>query len=301
MRQTTMTLRKLLKNNANIAGWEKVNGFWIPSANETGFTLFDTSTPYPLFWDGTYSIGGVAVKPMYNDSEVLDTTYRAKLNDKITNHYLNYRIGAETPDLFKHYFNTLLNEIMPTYNNKYRILWQYFAYKLPYGYFEHEDISGGQRTTYDSTDTMTKGDIKNYDKSGSITGQNVNDDSTAQGYNFDTPQNITDLNINSPSHMSSADANKTHDGQHYTQSGHVTLDNNGNPVIDNNSETYKTTYGNDTTARTGSDSTAFENRFNEKYGYTSNDLKMISDFSNELANIDLEIIKALRDCFSYVY
>ena len=57
----------------------------------------------------------------------------------------------------------------------------------------------------------------------------------------------------------------------------------------------------DKTENRGYDQNEYVNRYDEKYGYNSNDFKMITEFNNELNNIDLKIINSLRDCFLYVY
>ena len=297
-----VTLRRLINPTTNINVWKPIDGVFTPESIESGFTLFDTTNLYPLFWDGTYKIGGLSIKPMLHNQEYLDSTYRDTLNTKITNHYMDYRIGFETPQLFAHHFNTLLNEIMPEYNTKYRILWQYFAEKLPYGYFKHLEMNGGNKNTYGATVTNKYGDIDMFDWSGSLTGQNANDPTTQTGYNFDTPQNINDIDTNSPAHMSSADTGKSHTGETYTQNGRITVDNQIPQLeVSEDAPTGKTKHGEDKTTNGGSDSFSYENRYDEEYGYTTQDLKLISDFSNELSNIDLQIINKLRDCFLYVY
>lgn len=296
-----VTLRRLLIPESNINKWYRdENGVYVPESHNSGFTLFDTVNPYPLFFDGTYKIGSMSITPKIGDTEYIDNTYREMLNNKIKNHYLDYRIGFETPNLFYHHFNTLLNEIMPEINAKYRLLWGFFAEKLPYGYFEHEDINGGNKNTYNSDVTNKKGDVKNYDWSGSVNGQS-NDD-TSSSYDFDTPQNISDLNVNSPSHMSNANVSKSKNGTTYNINGQVHLD-GVNPIIyvDDQHPTTKSTFEDDKTENRGYDTNEYVNRNNEKYGYTSNDFKLIKEFNDELSNIDLEVIKKLRDCFLYVY
>ena len=50
---------------------------------------------------------------------IFDETYRAKLNDKIIEHYYFREIGLETAGLFKRFLNRKMNEIMPYYNQMY--------------------------------------------------------------------------------------------------------------------------------------------------------------------------------------
>lgn len=53
------------------------------------------------------------------DYPIFDEEHRQVLNSKILNRYWDYEIGAETPDRFRRYFITLMNEIMPYYNQLY--------------------------------------------------------------------------------------------------------------------------------------------------------------------------------------
>lgn len=54
-----------------------------------------------------------------NSYPIFDENYRATLNQKITNHYYVREIGFETAGLFKLYYTSLMNEIMPKYNILY--------------------------------------------------------------------------------------------------------------------------------------------------------------------------------------
>lgn len=53
--------------------------------------------------------------PIYEES------HRVELERKILMHYLNKEIGLETPDLWKLYLENRFNEIMPYYNELYRL------------------------------------------------------------------------------------------------------------------------------------------------------------------------------------
>ena len=52
---------------------------------------------------------------------IFDENYRKTLNNNILNHYLMNEIGFETPELFKFYLNQKMNEIMPYYNELYKV------------------------------------------------------------------------------------------------------------------------------------------------------------------------------------
>ena len=52
---------------------------------------------------------------------IFDEEYRNTLNQKILNHYYENEIGFETANLFKFYLNNKMNEIMPYYNELYKV------------------------------------------------------------------------------------------------------------------------------------------------------------------------------------
>ena len=52
---------------------------------------------------------------------IFDENYRNTLNQNILYHYYENEIGFETASLFRFYLNQKLNEIMPYYNELYKI------------------------------------------------------------------------------------------------------------------------------------------------------------------------------------
>ena len=52
---------------------------------------------------------------------IFDENYRDTLNNNILNHYYENEIGFETAPLFRFYLNQKLNEIMPYYNELYKV------------------------------------------------------------------------------------------------------------------------------------------------------------------------------------
>ncbi len=56
------------------------------------------------------------VYPIYN------IAHKTELEDKIINHYYFYEIGSETVGRFKHNLKSVMNEIMPKYNQLYEYL-----------------------------------------------------------------------------------------------------------------------------------------------------------------------------------
>lgn len=66
---------------------------------------------FRAFFDAGFKIG---------DYPIWDEAYRNVLNNKIKSHYYFREIGQETPNRFKFYLDTKLNEIMPYYNELYK-------------------------------------------------------------------------------------------------------------------------------------------------------------------------------------
>lgn len=276
--------------------------------------LFDEDNKYPLIFDSTAAIGGyvlnpVIVVPQYDGStatfDFSSASYRAYLNKKITDHYFGYEIGFETPQMFKHYFNTKLREIMPYYNNKYYSIMIAIAQNVPYTYFERTDYNGKTLTNTDTLLTLTHGDAYTWDYRGSTT---INGESVERTYHFDTPQNISSLNPESPDHMSSADTGKSQAANVQIASGFV--DGSGNITQDfaDAHATSKSKKAQDTQGTKGDASknyTEYEDRYDTKRGYSAAQRMEISKYIGEqlgsMGNIDLEIINELRSCFMMIF
>ena len=56
-----------------------------------------------------------------NNYPIFDENYRNTLNQNILYHYYENEIGFETASLFRFYLNQKLNEIMPYYNELYKV------------------------------------------------------------------------------------------------------------------------------------------------------------------------------------
>lgn len=56
-----------------------------------------------------------------NNYPIFDENYRETLNNNILYHYYENEIGFETAPLFRFYLNQKLNEIMPYYNELYKV------------------------------------------------------------------------------------------------------------------------------------------------------------------------------------
>lgn len=76
MSKVPITLRRLIKPSTNINFWYPHGDDFYRESNPTGFTLFDTENPYPLIFDGSYTIGGNPIILTLNNQPYTDNTYR---------------------------------------------------------------------------------------------------------------------------------------------------------------------------------------------------------------------------------
>ena len=67
---------------------------------------------------------------LFDSYPIFDEEYREVLNKKIVDHYLFREIGFETAEMFKHYVNTKMREIMPYYNKLYLAQKQSISYLI---------------------------------------------------------------------------------------------------------------------------------------------------------------------------
>lgn len=280
MSSYTTTLRRLLDPEANTAGYSfvkghYVNGTWVPAQitkNEVsnGFTLWETGDKaYPLIFDDP-------------DWEGYDPTFRTKLNTAIIDYYWGYEIGSETPAMFKQRLNQKMRLIMPYYNLLFKAEWENFKDFDPNTFYREKEYQGG-------TEKKT-GERKQYDHSGSATyglNQDGSIDNTGKQYNFDTPQNMGSLNVDSPDHMSSAAVVKNNQGKVYTQNGKY----DGVNLTDD--YTFK--------ADQATDTDTFKNRKDIEKGYNTSRYTQYKEYLETLRNIEEMIIDELRDCFMLCY
>ena len=280
MSSYTTTLRRLLDPEANTAGYSFVKGHyvnkqWIPAQmaqNEfsNGFTLWETGgKAYPLIFDDP-TWGGY------------DPTFRSKLNDAIVDYYWGYEIGSETPAMFKQRINQKMRLIMPYYNLLFKAEWKNFKDFDPNTFYKEKEYQGGTEKKI--------GERKEFDHNGSATyglNQDGSIDNTGKQYNFDTPQNMGSLDVDSPDHMSSAAVVKNNQGKVYTQ--------NGKYDDINLTDDYTMKYDEAT------DTDTFKNRKDIEKGYNNSRYTTYKEYLETLRNIEEMIIDELRDCFLLVY
>ena len=137
---------------------------------------------------------------------IFDENYRETLNNNILHHYYENEIGFETAPLFRFYLNQKLNEIMPYYNELYKVQKKLIDDNLLLNNVNlTEELKGKNTTTTSSTSQSTnKGKNLFQDTpQGNISQQDIN----AQNV---YATNIT-LNDNSINDNSSANGSGTNE------------------------------------------------------------------------------------------
>lgn len=140
------------------------------------------------------------------DYPIFDENYRKTLNNNILHHYYENEIGFETAPLFRFYLNQKLNEIMPYYNELYRVQKKLIDDKLLLNNVNLTEELKGRNTTQTSSVSQSTNKGKNLFQDtpqGNISQQDIN----AQNV---YATNIT-LNNNSINDNSSANGSGTNE------------------------------------------------------------------------------------------
>lgn len=252
------------------------DGVWVPAHMEkneysTGFELWDTGDKaYPLIFDDP-------------EWEGYDPTFRSTLNNLIVDYYWTYEIGSETPAMFKQRINTKMRLIMPYYNLLFKAEYENFKNFDPNTFYREKEYIGGMN--------KTSGERKQYDHSGTTNYGKDGGNIVSEGkqYNFDTPQNMSSINTNSPDHMSSAAAVKNENEKNFSQNGFFGT----NGSFDGSHPTFK--------QDSVTDTETYNQRKDIEQGYNTSKYTQYKEYMAGLRNIDDMIIEELRDCFMLVY
>jgi len=209
-----------------------------------------------------YSVIGLDRYPIF------DETYRAPLNQKIVEHYLNREIGVETPSMFKLNLGRKMREVMPYYNQLYLSEWSRLHMDDPFSTISLHQIATGTTTTQDHTASE---DTRQSNASTHNTSSN-----SSRAVNSDFPQ--TALNGDGDYATSAADVNGTTlaDGTSTgTENGTVTTDGTGSG----------TSSGDTTTT-----------------GYTGHTAELLLRYRQTFLNIDMQLINTdLDELFMQVW
>ena len=159
-----------------------------------------------------------------NNYPIFDENYRETLNNNILNHYYENEIGFETAPLFRFYLNQKLNEIMPYYNELYKVQKKLITDNLILNNVNiTEQLQGSNTTTTSSTSQSTN--------SGTSNNKNLFQD-TPQGEISNTDINnqkwATNLTLDSNSTSNTINDSNSASGQGTNNYIKTIIGNNGN-------------------------------------------------------------------------
>ena len=196
---------------------------------------------------------------------IFDENYRNTLNQNILYHYYENEIGIETAPLFRFYLKQKLNEIMPYYNELYKVQKKLINENLLLNNVNITENLQGTNTNNTSTSASSQSNSSN---SGTSNNKNLFLD-TPQGDEYKGTINDTNYATN------------------------VTFDNN------TSSNTIQDTSSNSGTANV-SGTNAYIKSIIGNNGAKFN-IDVLNDIKNKLMNIDLLIINELNDLFMQIF
>lgn len=218
-------------------------------------------------------------EPAMDEYPIFDENYRSVLNQKILDHFYMYEIGLETPDLFNHQLRVKLGEIMPYYNEMYRIQ---TLIANPFHNFEYNETSSRntdqdntQSTSGENTETSSQDSETNFAK-GQVRSHSAQSD---------TPQsNLTPYNVATGGYASLVNMSET-ESDTDTTDGSLTASSR----LDSS------------TATTGKLKTLDEYVRSVTGAQGINKAETLKAYKSAYMNIDMGIINDLRELFMIVY
>lgn len=243
--------------------------------------------------------------PIFNDYPIFDETYRAVLNQKITDHYYFREIGLETPAQFAHFLKARMNVIMPYYNQLYMSEKIEFDPMVTMRLIEtFTRTNDGTSNTIDETigtgvnhsTTVNDGTIINHATVVSDSETVGGESSTGKIVHSDNPQVVA----TSTNYATSADDTNNDTDSTVTTTANDTTDNT-NTV--NSTDTTDGTSGNTVNGTSNNTILATENYEKETIGNAgvTSDARLIMDLRASFLNIDKLIIDELGDLFMNIY
>lgn len=205
--------------------------------------------------------------PIFNED------YRAKLNDKIVQHYLMREIGSETGQLFVFYLGRTMREQMEYYNQLYS------SAQRKFDPFLTSDIW----QTTDSNNTTESSAKSSGSQDNSSTSKSVSDttaDNSSMTVNSEFPQTRLD------------------DFRKYATSASQT-DSKGN--------THTATSQDSTAASSSQSATDYSHQSDtgkaqtHTSGTSGSQSQLLTDWRNTMLNIDLMVLNSLEPCFMGVW
>ena len=262
------------------------------------------------------------------DFPIFDPEYRSVLCQKILRHYYTREIGFETVGLWKLKLQTKMQEIMPYYNKLYETETFKFnpLYDIDYQKTHEGETEGSEDVNATHTGTVgdsgthggTVGNV--YSKEGNVDDTHgkdgtVNDDSTRTYQDntwdvfSDTPQGAL-TNVDNNTYLTNArkiTKNGSESGSNDREYEEQSTDNRDYDESGSATTTYNETTGNNRTYNEANDS---EKGFNTTMEYSEHVIgksggksyaSLIMEYRESLLNIDMMIIRELKELFMLVW
>lgn len=252
---------------------------------------------------------------------IYDNTYKPTLEKKILKHYYTREIGAETYGLWHHWLDTTMNEIMPKYNKLYQAEHDVLNKELKnidvhIDHLRTDDLL--RESDFTRTDLLTE--TRNFTRTDLLDetltiGEVHEDDTTFDGTSnslnrnrySDTPQggiawNDLEVNETQNSSLYLTDYRRIDD----TQTDHSTTHNEGSKDTDSTKQNRGTQTNAGTIGNTGTQNNAGEESHTgtqdfdtDESGYRGNKVyaELLAEYSKNVLNIDMMIIRDLQDLF----
>lgn len=228
----------------------------------------DQSSEYPDVED----VISASKSKIFDDFPIFDEAYRGVLEQKILRHYYTREIGFETVALWKLKLNTKMNEIMPYYNQLYKS--ELIQFNPLYDIDLTRDYKRDTKGENSGENSFTGRD------EGSATSSST-DESTSWNKFNDTPQGGLQ-GIDSDTYLTSA-TKVTNESENKSGSTHDNFTRNSGD------------YSNNMTGL--EDYIEHISGVNGGLSYS----KRLKEFRDTFLNIDMEIIKDLKDLFFYLW
>lgn len=255
------------------------------------------------------------------DFPLFDENYRVTLENKILKHYYTREIGAESIGLWKHWLCTRMNEIMPYYNELYKSAVIEFnpMYDVDLT-TDYQKVDNGNRDKTGSYSETNEGERNSNGTSTRTENATIN---TSVNGNTDTTVNDAKKNDHWEyfSDTPEGGINGVADLSYLTNATHITDDGTGTTSTTNSENTTTTETTNETTnngattdTTTNTDEKVGSNSSNEVIRNTEDYLhhvigktggisysKLLKEYRDTFINIDMMIIRDLRDLFMNVW
>lgn len=225
---------------------------------------------------------------------IFDENYRNVLNEKIFRHYGFREIGLETPELFKYFLQTKMNEIMVYYNQLYK------SESIDYNPLYNIDITESFERDVDNTNATTSvGENTNtLDRNGNTNEENTNNN-TSQN-----TESIRGKTIQNDVPQSGITSEQIDNNTYVTAYSKDTQDNTTNStIVDNgtNATEYNVTSNSKENNKQNVDIKAntTENYVRKTIGSSAGlpFSKAIKQWREVMINIDMKIINELPNLF----